>query len=53
MTCRHCLRYSMGACKRDPKARDLPESLFLRMGDGTRLRLRFDCGNCQMLVEKP
>lgn len=53
MTCRHCLRYSLGACKRDPNARNLPEPLFLRLGDGTRLRLQFDCEDCLMLVERP
>lgn len=50
MTCAHCLRYSLGACRRDPKARPLPDPLYLRLGDGTRLRLVFDCARCQMLV---
>lgn len=54
MTCAHCLRYSLGACRRDPHARrQLPDPLFLRLGDGTRLRLEFDCAHCQMLVVRP
>lgn len=52
MTCRHCLRYSLGACLKGANAEALPTPLFLRMGDGTRLRLVFDCENCQMLVER-
>ena len=49
MQCRHCLRYAMGYCVRHggrkPQWR---EPLFLRLGDGTRFRLEFDCQHCQM-----
>ena len=51
MQCRHCLRYALGACVknggRPPKWR---EPLFLRLGDGRRFRLEFDCKKCQMNV---
>ena len=51
MQCRHCLRYALGGCVKHG-GRKLPyhEPLFLRLGDGRRFRLDFDCKNCQMNV---
>ncbi len=51
MQCRHCLRYSLGCCVRNGGSRPLwKEPLFLRLGDGRRFRLDFDCKHCQMNV---
>lgn len=51
MQCRHCLRYSLGYCvRRGGKRPTWREPLFLRLGDGRRFRLEFDCHNCQMNV---
>jgi len=51
MQCRHCLRYSLGYCvKHGGKRPEWHEPLFLRLGDGRRFRLEFDCRNCQMNV---
>lgn len=51
MQCRHCLRYSLGRCVRHGGLRpEWHEPLFLRLGDGRRFRLEFDCKNCQMNV---
>lgn len=51
MQCRHCLRYALGYCVRyggrQPQWR---EPLFLRLADGRRFRLEFDCHHCQMNV---
>ena len=50
MTCRYCVRYHVGEClKRNPQAVRGP--LYLRGADGRRFLLRFDCKNCQMMVE--
>jgi putative protease len=50
MTCRYCIRYQVGEClKRNPQAVRGP--LYLRGADGRRFLLRFDCKNCQMMVE--
>ncbi len=66
MTCRYCIRYELGMCKRmkyeeqsnrtaeglrlaRPRMKDEGE-LFLRLADGRRFRLHFDCKQCQMLV---
>lgn len=51
MQCRHCLRYALGACvKHGGKKPQWHEPLYLRLGDGRRFRLDFDCRNCQMNV---
>ena len=51
MQCRHCLRYSLGYCRKQGRG-ELPwhEPLFLRLPDSRRFRLEFDCRNCQMNV---
>ncbi len=51
MQCRHCLRYSLGGCvKHGGQHPQWREPLFLRLGDGRRFRLEFDCKHCQMNV---
>ena len=50
MQCRHCLRYSLGYCTKQRRPAPWREPLFLRLGDGCRFRLEFDCKNCQMNV---
>ena len=51
MQCRYCLRYELGYCvKQGGKRPQWKEPLFLRLGDGRRFRLDFDCKNCQMNV---
>ena len=51
MQCRHCLRYSLGYCvKHGGKRPEWREPLYLRLGDGRRFRLEFDCAHCQMNV---
>lgn len=51
MQCRHCLRYSLGYCVRHGGGKpQWCEPLYLRLGDGRRFRLDFDCRNCQMNV---
>lgn len=59
MTCRHCLRYALGACTRrtstmahtsPPDSPSAPDPLYLRLPDGQRLTLTFDCNACLMRV---
>lgn len=51
MQCRHCLRFELGYCvKHGGKQSKWREPLFLRLADGRRLRLEFDCKHCQMNV---
>ncbi len=51
MQCRHCLRYALGAClKHGGRKPEWREPLFLRLADGRRFRLEFDCRHCQMNV---
>ena len=57
MQCRYCLRHELGICLKYPgKSSSLPSGevgrgpLFLRLADGRRFRLEFDCHRCQMNV---
>ena len=51
MQCRHCLRYALGYCvKHGGRTPQWSEPLYLRLGDGRRFRLEFDCRHCQMNV---
>jgi putative protease len=53
MTCKHCLKHYMGWC---PKSQEKPisglprpvEPLYLQNSHGQKLKLSFDCRNCQM-----
>lgn len=51
MQCRYCLRHALGYCVQKGGRRPTwREPLFLRLGDGRRFRLEFDCRHCQMNV---
>ena len=51
MQCRHCIRYTLGACvKHGGERPSWQEPLSLVLGDGRRFRLEFDCQHCQMNV---
>ena len=65
MTCRHCIRYAIGLCPRQGKPSAAPFSspvpagpsargdLSLRLSDGRTFPLRFNCKDCEMLVQAP
>ena len=49
MSCKHCLRYSMGWCpSHQGKRSPYREPYYLTGTDGKRFRLSFDCKNCRM-----
>ena len=51
MQCRHCLRYALGYCVKHGGRTPLwREPLTLRLSDGRRFPLEFDCRHCQMNV---
>ena len=51
MQCRYCLRYEMGYCvKHGGRRPQWKEPLALRLADGRRFRLEFNCQQCQMNV---
>ena len=51
MTCKHCLRYFLGACPNNPDktAPEFKEPLYL-VHQGKKFRLNFDCANCVMEI---
>lgn len=50
MTCKYCLLYEMGHCRKENPMHIEPH--YLRLQNGIRAALTFDCANCQMLVTK-
>ena len=50
MFTKHCLRYSMGGCPTYQKSKSPYKEPYYLLYKETRLRLKFDCKNCQMLV---
>ena len=50
MTCRHCIRYTLGMCRKQGKVSDThPEPWHLLTGK-FRFNLDFDCAKCEMTV---
>ena len=50
MTCRYCMLYEMGHCRKlNPLAN---EPAYLRTSTGTLLRLTFDCRTCEMRISR-
>ncbi len=51
MQCRHCIKFSLGHCVRHGGTKPTwHEPLYLKLGDGRRFRLHFNCNECQMNV---
>ncbi len=51
MHCRYCLRHELGYCVKHGGSKPTwREPLYLRLGDGRRFRLEFDCKRCEMKV---
>lgn len=52
MFCKHCIRYSLGWCKKNPSSTpELTEPLFLKYKN-QMFQLEFDCKNCMMKIRK-
>ncbi len=52
MTCKYCLLFELGHCRKlNPYPKD-KEPHFLRLRTGKVLTLHFDCKNCQMLIDE-
>ena len=51
MTCKYCILHEMGRCRKQPNR--LPaeeEPKYLRLTNGTRLELTFNCKQCEMII---
>ncbi len=52
MTCKYCLLFELGHCRKvNPYPKD-KEPRFLRLRTGKVLALHFDCKTCQMTVDE-
>ena len=52
MRSRYCVKYELGLCPKLRPATKVAEPLYL-VNAGKRLRLQFDCKNCEMIVTLP
>ena len=52
MRSRYCVKYELGLCPKLRPATKVAELLYL-VNAGKRLRLQFDCKNCEMIVTLP
>lgn len=51
MTCKHCLRHTLGYCKKQDKAaNEIKEPLTLTANNGKEYTLHFDCQACEMTI---
>lgn len=48
MTCRYCILHELGHCRKLNPMKKEPR--FLRLKNGTLLRLHFDCSKCEMTI---
>ena len=48
MTCRYCILYEMGHCRKQNPMHIEPR--YLRLQNGTKVSLTFDCAHCQMII---
>jgi 23S rRNA 5-hydroxycytidine C2501 synthase len=49
MTCKHCLKFWLGACPRRGGKSVVAEPLYLAQ-NGKKFPIKFDCGNCRMEI---
>ena len=50
MTCKYCLRYELGWCRKGPDAAKSPKDPLYLVSGKRRFCLEFDCGRCEMKV---
>lgn len=50
MTCRYCILYEMGHCRKEHPMQNEPR--YLRLQNSTRVALTFDCSKCEMLITR-
>ena len=50
MTCKYCLRYELGWCKKNPAVSKVPKDPLYLVSGNRRFCLEFDCGKCQMRI---
>lgn len=48
MTCRYCILFEMGHCRKINPLKNEPKAI--RLQNGTVLNLHFDCSKCEMTI---
>lgn len=51
MTCKYCLLFELGHCRKiNPYPKD-KEPRYLRLRTGQKVQLSFDCKRCEMIID--
>lgn len=50
MTCKYCILAEMGHCRKVNPMVNEPK--FIRLANGTKLKLHFDCKQCEMTISE-
>ncbi len=50
MRCHHCIRHTLGMCRKENPALSFREPFYLVTPQGQRLRLKFECDKCEMTI---
>lgn len=50
MRCHHCIRHTLGMCKKERSTSQYREPFYLVTPQGQRLRLKFECDKCEMVI---
>ncbi|MGN1375264.1 MAG: U32 family peptidase [Prevotella sp.] len=50
MQCKHCIRHMLGHCKKKERTDKWNEPLFLRLADGRKFTIGFNCDKCVMEI---
>lgn len=52
MTCKYCLLFELGHCRKTNPYAPAKEPRYLRLRTGKMLVLHFDCKRCEMTVDE-
>ncbi|MBQ2170250.1 MAG: hypothetical protein II448_00740 [Paludibacteraceae bacterium] len=52
MTCRYCLLFELGHCRKTAPYPKDKEPRYLRLRTGQMVRLSFDCARCEMRIDE-
>lgn len=50
MRCHHCIRHTLGMCRKENPTPKFREPFYLVTPQGQRLRLKFECDKCEMVI---
>lgn len=52
MRTKYCIRYELGYCPKEKNSKPSPQIPFYLLNNGQKLKVTFDCQNCEMIIKK-